>query len=713
MNPVTDPELIDILDRKAGIGKYSQPDIANNPSYVTDPDLINILNKKAGINIDTDNKLVENLPWVFKQGLGLIPSLSKPLKESIPERTQALGRGLSEIGQGAKQLYLEQFGKPGEAEKYTKEKEAEKQFYETTPASKDYLSNLIRKNVSSLPEYVALGVPFAGETGLLSKMLLSGGSLGTAKGSEFVPEGESRLMNVVKGTAEGAAFPLVLKTPELLIKGAEKIGAPFARLGHMEKEAEKAKDIYTGYTEQENALKEQAKQQLGKSDYSNMEYNLGKNKEKLSEINNQLEHNLPKPEDYLLESPKESEKRVLNSQIVSDKAKNTLQDIDNQISENLNHGDTHDVEAARIIKKSLNENKNNISDNYNLLKNNLKDENIVIDNSGKLKELNNDLFKLVQEGKSHTKQAMELHNSLDNISKRDIIPANDYISLIKSTNGYMREAFNKAYEPGINEDQRNLWLKKANELKDKLEEMNTHLELNLSGSNLSLLRDSNKRWKNEVIPLYDDPTYWRIMNDEKMSKDMVSELRGGAPGSAKEIIRNTIKNNPQALKHIVGQKHDSGKLDDIYNPNKEMKQYTDLMPDLQSLVQKRKEAELLSNKADQRVKLHKTFRDEAKSLNESYEKEIGKKENLQKQKEDLEKTISLLENHIPKLKEVAESKRLSLKDHIQAKNKLKRAEMKRSKARTKLKMIIGLTAGSYGLGKLISYSPKLLESGEG
>jgi len=124
---------------------------------------------------------------------------SKP-KENI----QAGLRGLQNIYQGPKQLGLEMFGGPGEAEKYTQEVEKGRKEYAETPAGKSPYGQFVTKATEATPLAFIPG----GMTGnLLKRMLTGGAGFGAYEGTSFVPEGESRLGKTAKGIATGAAIP--------------------------------------------------------------------------------------------------------------------------------------------------------------------------------------------------------------------------------------------------------------------------------------------------------------------------------------------------------------------------------------------------------------------------------------------------------------------------------------------------------------------------
>ena len=518
------------------------------------------------------------------------------------------------------------------------------------------------------------------------------------------------------GAAIGSAVPLAAPVIGLIgkgITGAKNIVTGVAKdLTPLQQEAEATAAAHTGAQESEFAAKERAKQELGQSDYATMEYNLNKNKENLAKIDKKLEEDIPSPESYLLDTPEESEKRFLNSKIAQEQAEKQVKNIDNQVDKHLDSGAVHDVEVARETKKDLKSLKDEGSNKYEDIEKDIANRGVVLGNSRDAKQIMEDIRELVKQGElnnlNELPEGKKLLQELEAANKKEIVPAGQYMSAVKAVKGYMREAYEKAYEPGINEEKRQFYKSQGDEAKEKLEEMNKILENGIGKENYAKLKEANDYWRTNIVPLYNEPLYWKILNKEKMSENIASELRGGPPGSGIEIIRNVIKNNPKSVKHVVGQLHDAG--NDIHNPNELIREYTDLVPGLRNLSQAKQEAANLANKAAQRTNLHQTFKTESEKLNKSYKAKIDKKEDLESQKKDLEKTISLLEKHIPELKKASESRRLSLKDKILAKNRLKRAEIKKANAIKKLLYIGGTLVGTVLTKPAINIGKSLFSS---
>lgn len=314
--------------------------------------------------------------------------------------------------------------------------------------------------------------------------------------------------------------------------------------------------------------------------------------------------------------------------------KNISSESNKNIGNYLESGATHDVRTARLLKSDLESSKKEGTKLYNKFENEIADQGILINNSTHLKSLNDDLFNLIKAGKMESKEANKLLDEIAEVNNQQVIPATRYVSMIKAVNGYMRDAFKKAYEPGINEDKRVHYLEQGHLAEIQLEKMNKTLEENIGKENFNKLKEANDYWKTNIVPLYKEPLYWKILNQERMSSsNMASELRGGPPGSGLDIIKNVLKRNPQAVKHVVGQRYDSGQS--IHDPNELIKEYTDLLPDLKRLSDQQVNSELLLQNSKNQIQEATKQRDNAKRKSvHAYNKAVNaRKEYNEKLKE--------------------------------------------------------------------------------
>jgi hypothetical protein len=195
------------------------------PDDATDDEISSILDKHDVGQQENTTEKQNNLPFLAKLGLSLAGSTQRPLKEVIPERMSALGRGVTEIGQGAKQAYLLGkeglgLGNKGDAANYTEQVNRETQGWNKTPAANDEYNKLI----TEIPKMLLMGGPLGVEGNLLKRIITSGIIGGVVGGLKFDPTGNNeRIGNATQGAAINAALPLVPEAPALVGKALNEL----------------------------------------------------------------------------------------------------------------------------------------------------------------------------------------------------------------------------------------------------------------------------------------------------------------------------------------------------------------------------------------------------------------------------------------------------------------------------------------------------------
>jgi len=149
-------------------------------------------------------------------------------------------------------------------------------------------------------------------------------------------------------------------------------------------------------------------------------------------------------------------------------------------------------------------------------------------------------------------------------------------------------------------------------------------------------------YSDQIYPLRENP----IMNpnvEGQLPDNIIKSLRGPEPGNA--LVRELIKQDPEALRNVVGQRY-AQSPDEVLNPNENMREYLNEMPELQHF--------------------------------------IGDHQN----------------NVVQGLKQKTLAKNLSLEEKVKAENALSDAVSKRNKARNIMKGIgyAGFGAGEFGWG---------------
>lgn len=477
------------------------------------------------------------------------------------------------------------------------------------------------------------------------KAMLGGGSVAAAEHKPGEEHGFGMLpSNKLGAFVEGAALPPILGAG--LKYGAKAFKLPFKafkNLSPLEQKAAAAEQNAFQESENFNQARNLAEEETGYNRPSKMKNVAGKAEEELTQLEKPEQNNLP------------IEK---------------LEDVESEISKHLNKGAAHDVRNAKIINEEIDKIKKPLNQSYEEIKEDFSNKNVVIDNSKKIQKLLDNVRELTQKGLFESKELKEVANKMSSLQKREIIPANDFLTMFRSVRDEAYSARQKAFKPLMDAQERAEWTKKFNQLDEDVEEMGKLLEDNVGKEVSEKLKTTNKAWRENVIPLYKNRNY-QMIKKGRMSENMMRSLRGTEPGDI--IIRNIIKNNPEALKNITGQRfaktphklHEAGELE---------QEYLEHMPELQQMISR-----------------HKIAGNQAKSSK------------IEIQRLQLENKIEKFNKNIKSLEEQAKRKDISLKERDRVGRQLDEERKAKQSARTKLKYIgaIGLSATGIPLASKI------------
>jgi len=249
----------------------------------------------------------------------------------------------------------------------------------------------------------------------------------------------------------------------------------------------------------------------------------------------------------------EAEKGIDTAQAVHESTKQTVKDTENKISTLLNRGKEHDVEAASQIEAAQEERHSAITQKYKTVEKNLVGKEIPQDHAEAIKSKYAELNGIIKSGGMQSKEARQIGVDIDNLEKNKNMTANEAVGKLQSVKQYAREARQKAYEPGMNREERDEWKARYNELDDKVDELSKTLEDNIPAEDAVLLKEANKGWRNEVVPLQKNTIYQRIRHYGQMPDNIMKSLRGKNKGNV--ILRNIIQGDPEIVKNVLGQRY--------------------------------------------------------------------------------------------------------------------------------------------------------------
>ncbi len=148
----------------------------------------------------------------------------------------------------------------------------------------------------------------------------------------------------------------------------------------------------------------------------------------------------------------------------------------------------------------------------------------------------------------------------------------------------------------------------------------------------------NKGYSDYVYPIRGSKTIEKMRTEGKItSGDMTDALRGTAED--KVILRDLIKSDPTALKSIAGERFDSG-INNLLTPNNRTKQYLDLMPDLNKMLENHQQAIRQVEYSGKNLKAAKSSHSENIKFHEEVEKSRQQKQEKISKAQEIEEEIN-------------------------------------------------------------------------
>ena len=153
-------------------------------------------------------------------------------------------------------------------------------------------------------------------------------------------------------------------------------------------------------------------------------------------------------------------------------------------------------------------------------------------------------------------------------------------------------------------------------------------------------RRINEGYKNQVFPLRENRIARKVMNGDPLSADIAHELAGNQEGQS--VLREIALRNEEIKRNIVGQQYKKTKADksSFYDLDETVREYTNRMPELNNLVDKRQNVINSFNESKSNLEKSKQLHNEARENNNVITKE---NERIQTEKQQKLKDIKSLE----------------------------------------------------------------------
>lgn len=543
---------------------------------------------------------------------------------------------------------------------------------------------------------------------------------GALLGSAFAPEGNRGKGAAIGGAlgVGGAAIPSIGRG---FMKLKERISS-LRNLDRLKSEGKITEEQYQTAINDEEALKELSKSQGLGTDVNKMEAELPELQQQANQLGEEVQ-GIPKVNtENMLGYPSGEELVPQAERLLKTEQQKSAQ-AENQLANHLYKGYEHGVPIAESVvneiegipvkgsKRRMGGVKKEIGSQYDTIEENLKDQNIVIPREETLKEIETQAHKSLENSKGFFRNDAEYEKTVKQIVEQmkpsikgnDIIPAADVLSNYRSLRNMSQKIRTKAFSREVagNKDLQKDMLAQAEEMEGNADSLEQIMESHDLGSELKNLKSANKRWREEIAPLYKNSTYQTFLNKGYApSKDLIYNLRGNGPGQ--EIIRNIIKKNPTLVRSILGQRY-ANKPANIHEFDQLAQEFIEAAPEeTRNLIKGHREslANVEQAKAEHEAakQLAEQMKTESERVRRSFEEEKKTQEKRSKKEaalKEIQDKIAAYQRNIPELKKKARVKNISLQKKLELESKIARAEKDRDKL---INRAIGIGLGAAGAG---------------
>lgn len=296
------------------------------------------------------------------------------------------------------------------------------------------------------------------------------------------------------------------------------------------------------------------------------------------------------------------------------------------VSTLLNTGETHDVEVAKGVVGKVKETAKDIGNEYDAIEEKLKKDKVTVLNTEKMKKSMKRIAKTVKE--SGVQDGDQFIKNAAFVASHETIPADKFVANYRTVRKFAQKMRSSAYEKDLDKNEQAKRLAKADEMDAQVQIMEETLEEAKLGDVLDDLKATNKRYATEVAPVFKTPIYNKFLIRGHGVSDIIHELRG-RPLNLKEgavagedIIKKIIKDDPELLKHVLGQRH-ANNPSSLHNMDRLSEEYAKHLPELEPLRQAHIES-------TNEVQAAKEALEAAKLRDSAAAKEATKKTKLQK-----------------------------------------------------------------------------------
>lgn len=592
----------------------------------------------------------------------------------------------------------------------------------------DKASNFLKKYTPEIPTEgivnATFGEPTQSDTDVrgLGSLLPAGIPLGKAVGKGAVT-GVKAAGSRVLGKTDAA-----LEANEALL--GDRVQNKATELEQKTTEAQTADEV-------NKAAIAKAKQEIGKSDADLMQYNVSKRQKAIQSMGHEatnLQKELMGVKPAETDLPKAQE-NLTRSQENLQSAQQMGGDIDASIGQHLNEGAQHDVRAAQGISSRVQSIEDYWNNSYKKFTSDIADANFQMPKTA-MEKLDYDKMsptKLIQtfgpeafyalkKGKIdqflNKQKAADVKQAQGNNSYfstlMEVAPtaadtnAADFLAKYKDFRDRTFKLSQRLRDPRVEEVEKQKMQDALGQARKMQGQMKEVLDTGL-GEYKPEFERVNKGYSEQIYPLRDNPVVQNAQ-EGKLSDNIIKSLRTNQEGMP--LVREIVKQDPEILRNVVGQRYFSGKSgrEAIHNPNENMRQYLDEMPELKQLLEQKQAANEGLQQAKSNAEIAEQHHAEISNRDIESKKIQKKLDDMQSDIENHQDEIDKMKTHIDELTKTSKQKNISLKEKMQTEKELKdlRRKLKDTSSSldekvTGLRKLYRIAKTSYRIGKRLVF----------
>ncbi len=342
-------------------------------------------------------------------------------------------------------------------------------------------------------------------------------------------------------------------------------------------------------------------------------------------------------------------------------AQSNTTNIESQIQRYLGHGEQqHDVDYQNSMNQLIRQGRSQLSEGYNDLRNQFNDRNVEITSTKSVKDIQQELRKLISEGGYDNPEARELANQLQSADKGKTVPASKLLTQFQTADKLAKLATQKSFERNQNltQEQREFFSKQAEQFREQAEKIASLLEEQVNPEFRNQLQQLNSGWR-QYASLYKNPLARKIESGRGISgNNILNQLRGEDIGQ--RLLRSLTLSNPEANHAAIAHTYASNPRGLLESPQYEQQfiQQNTSLPQYQRQLQE-------SIQGEQRAqKLAFERQEEAYRVERAYQEDVE----LEKIKSEAKKIASEIEKWNQAIKDfekALKNEKLTLKEKME------------------------------------------------